>query len=184
MGVPTVTDRDGSFRRLIELVREDQEVPIVRLGRPRKNRVSTTGLFAANIHERMKAVAKDRTARAGRFVSTSDVYNEAAVQLIEDLHFLLGDELRLPAGAVTLAGILGLREMMDRPVETPLHVLDFQWSDQSRTTIYFDQIVWDALIEMTLRFGLMMRRVFHVHRLIELSAAWYLAGLNVPISES
>jgi hypothetical protein len=176
-------ERDGSFRRLVEMVREEQVVPGGRPGRPRKNRVGTTGLIAMHIHKRMKAIAKNRTAAANHVVSASDVYNEAAVQLIEDLHRLLGDELRLPAGAVTPTGILGLRELLGRPIETPLRELEFQLSAQSRTTVYFDQSVWDALIEMSMRFGLQMRRTIHVHRLIELSAAWYLAGMSVSIEK-
>ena len=181
MGVSTLTERDGSFRRLVEMAREELVVPSGRPGRPRKNRVGTTGLIAVHIHEHMKAIAKNRTAGADHVVSTSDLYNEAAVQLIEDLHFLLGDGLRLPAGAVTPTGILGLRELLGRPIQTPLRELEFQLSAQSRTTVYFDQSVWDALIEMSMRFGLQMRRPIHVHRLIELSAAWYLAGMNVSV---
>ena len=175
------TERDGSFRRLVETVREQRSETAVGPGRPPKHRVPTTGLFAVHIHDRMKAIAKERTAGADRLTSASDVYNEAAVQLIEDLHQLLGDELRLPAGAVTLTGILGLRELIDRPILTPLRALEFHTGEQFRTTLYFDQPVWDALIEMSMHFGLRMRRAIHVHRLIELGAAWYLAGLGTAV---
>jgi hypothetical protein len=177
MGVSTLTERDGSFRRLVETVREQRAESGGRVGRPAKNRVPITGLFALHIHDRMKAIAKERTAEADHLISATDLYNEAAIQLIEDLHQLLGDELRLPAGAVTLSGILGLRELIDRPVYTPLRELEFHTGEQYRTTLYFDQAVWDALIEMSMRFGLRMRRAVQVQRLIELAAAWYLAGL-------
>jgi hypothetical protein len=184
MGVSTLTERDGSFRRLVETVREQRAAPGGRVGRPRKDRVPTTGLFALHIHERMKAIAKERTADADHLISATDVYNEAAIQLIEDMHQLLGDELLLPGGAMTLTGILGLRELLDRPIYTPLRELDFHTGAQYRTTLYFDQAVWDALIEMSMRFGLRMRRAIHVHRLIELGAAWYLAGVAVTESKS
>jgi len=49
---------------------------------------------------------------------------------------------------------------------------------QQRTTLYLDHPVWDALIEVSLRFGLQMRRSIHVHRLLEMSAAWFLAGIE------
>jgi hypothetical protein len=174
-----LTEQDGSFRRLMETVRERQSSPIGgRPGRPPKNRVSTTGHFALPIHESMKILARKRTEQADHVVSTSDLYNEAATQLITDLHGLLGDELRLPAGAVSLSGILGLRELLDRPVVTPLRELDLNCDTQQRTTLYIDQSVWDALIEMSLRFGLSMRRTIHIHRLLELAAAWFLAGLE------
>jgi hypothetical protein len=176
--VSMLTERDGSFRRLVETVREQRSLTSGRAGRPPKNRVPTTGLFAVCIHTRMKAIAKGRSAEADHQISASDVYNEAAIQLIEDLHQLMGNELRLPAGAMTLTGILGLRELIDRPIRTPLRELDFHTGEQYRTTLYFDQAVWDALIEMSMRFGLRMRRAIHVHRLIELGAAWYLAGLD------
>jgi hypothetical protein len=178
MGVSMLTERDGSFRRLVETVREQRSAPSGRPGRPPKNRVPTTGLFSVRVHARMKTISKARTAEADRLISASDVYNEAAIQLIEDLHQLMGDELRLPAGAMSLSGILGLRELIDRPIRTPLRELDFHTGEQYRTTLYFDQVVWDALIEMSMRFGLRMRRAIHVHRLIELGAAWYLAGLD------
>jgi len=119
-----------------------------------------------------------RTQQADHMVSTSDLYNEAAMQLITDLHQLLGSELRLPAGALSLTGVLGLRELVARPVLTPLRELVLEADDQQRTTLYMDQAIWDALIEMSLRFGLSMRRAIHVHRLLELGAAWYLAGLE------
>jgi len=125
----------------------------------------------------MKALAQARTEQAEHLVSAADLYNEAALQLITDLHNLLGDELQLPAGAVSVPGILGLRELIDRPVQTPLRELEFQAAEQTRTTLYFDQPIWDALIEMSLRFGLQMRRSIHIHRLLELSAAWFLAGI-------
>jgi len=174
-----LTEHDGSFRRLIETVREQRSVPGIRPGRPPKNRVPTTGHFAEHLHDRMKALARQRTELSDHAISTSDLYNEAAHQMIADLRRLLGDELRLPAGAVTMTGILGLRELVDRPIVTPLGELDFQTGDQQRTTVYFDQDVWDALLEMSLRFGLRLRRAIHVHRMIELGTAWYLAGLDV-----
>lgn len=174
-----LTEHDGSFRRLMETVKERQSIPISgRPGRPPKNRVATTGHFALPLHNRMKALARDRSGCADHAISVSDVYNEAALQLITDLHDLLGDDLRLPAGAVTLSGILGLRELVARPLLTPLRDLDLQSGEQQRTTLYIDQPIWDALIEMSLRFGLSMRRPIHVHRLLELSAAWYLASLE------
>ena len=111
-----MTEHDGSFRRLMEMVREQQATPDGRPGRPPKNRVSTTGHFSFRIHDRMKSLAKEHSEAVDYTVSASDLYNSAALQLITDLHDLLGPELRLPAGAVTMAGILGLRELMDRPV--------------------------------------------------------------------
>ena len=175
-----LTDHDGSFRRLIETVRDRQSLPSGRPGRPPKNRIPTTGHFVSPLHDRMKALAKARTQQGDRLVSISDVYNEACQQLIADLHSLLGDEFRLPAGAVTLSAILGLREMLDRPIRTALRDLPLQADDQQRTTLYFDRSIWDALIEISLRFSLYMRRSMHVHRLLELAAAWYLAGLESP----
>ena len=56
----------------------------------------------------MKALAKDRSEQADRAVSVADLYNEAVRVTVTDLHELLGDDLRLPAGATTLAGVLGL----------------------------------------------------------------------------
>jgi hypothetical protein len=44
--------------------------------------------------------------------------------------------------------------------------------------LHIDPAVWDALLEMSLRFGLRMRRAIHVHRLVELAAAWYLSGVE------
>jgi hypothetical protein len=124
----------------------------------------------------MRTLAQDRTQNSDHLVSISDLYNEAAMQLITDLHQLLGEELRLPAGAMTLPAILGLRELIDRPIRTPLRELELQSDQLTRTTLHIDPVVWDALLEMSLRFGLRMRRAIHVHRLVELAAAWYLAG--------
>jgi hypothetical protein len=176
--VLALTEHDGSFRRLMEMVKEQQAAPDGRPGRPPKNRVPTTGHFGLRIHERMKGLAKERSKSVEYTISTSDLYNVAALQLITDLHDLLGEELRLPAGAVTMDGILGLRELIDRPMLTPLRDLGLQTAEQQRTTLYLDQPIWDALIEMSLRFGLRLRRTIHVHRLIELGAAWYLAGIE------
>lgn len=174
-----MSEHDGSFRRLIEMVKEQQAAPLTgRPGRPPKNRVSTTGHFAANIHNRMKRVARERSQQVEHAVSTADVYNEAAIVLVTDLHEMLGEELKLPAGAVSVSGILGLRELLDRPVKTPLKHLELQAGELQRTTIYIDQPVWDALVEMSLRFGLSMRRTIYVQRLLELAAAWYLAGME------
>ncbi|MCD4684830.1 MAG: hypothetical protein K8S97_02705 [Anaerolineae bacterium] len=174
-----MNDRDGSFRRLIEMVKEQQATPLTgKPGRPPKHRVSTTGYFAVNIHTRMKLLAKERSKEVESAVSTADVYNDAAIMLITDLHALLGEELKLPAGAVSVSGILGLRELLDRPVKIPLKNLELQSGELQRTTIYIDQPVWDALVEMSLRFGLSMRHTIYVQRLLELAAAWYLAGLE------
>ena len=178
-GVWMLAEHDGSFRRLMEMVKERQGgPPSGRPGRPPKNRVAVTGHIARHLHQRMTALAHQRARRADHAVSASDLYNEAALQLVADLHELLGDDLRLPAGAVSLSGILGLRELVDRPVVTPLRDLNPQASEQQRTTLYIDQPLWDALIEMSLRFGLSMRKTIHVHRLLELGAAWYLAGVE------
>jgi len=174
-----LTEHDGSFRRLMETVKERQSITLSgKPGRPPKNRVSTTGHFSAPIHQRMKLLAKARTKHADHMVSTSDLYNEAAAQMLTDLHGLLGEELKLPAGAVSLSGILGLRELLDRPLKTPLRELGLQGEDLQRTTVYIDQPIWDALVEMSLRFGLSMRRTVYVQRLLELAAAWYLAGIE------
>jgi len=174
-----LTEHDGSFRRLMETVKERQAIPQGgKPGRPPKNRVSTTGHFSVHIHNRMKVLAKVRTKQSDAMVSASDVYNEAAAQMLTDLHDLLGEELKLPAGAVTLAGVLGLRELLDRPVKTPLRELGLQSGQLQRTTLYIDQPIWDALVEMSLRFGLGMRRTIYAHHLLEMAAAWYLAGLK------
>ena len=174
-----LAEHDGSFRRLMEMVKGRQTgPPSGRPGRPPKNRVAITGHIARHIHQRMTALAQQRARHVDRAISASDLYNEAALQLVADLHDLLGDDLRLPAGALSLSGILGLRELVDRPVVTPLRDLNPQASDQQRTTLYIDQPLWDALIEMSLRFGLSMRKTIHVHRLLELGAAWYLAGVE------
>lgn len=175
-----LSEQDGSFRRLMEMVRGQPTVPSGGPGRPPKHRIPTTGYFAGHLHSRMKTLAKARTERVDHLISTADLYNEAARQLATDLHDLLGDELKLPAGAVTLSAVLGLREMVDRPIITQLRDLEFQASKQVRTTLYLDQSIWDALLEMSLRFGLQVRRTIHVHRLLELGAAWYLAGEQVP----
>jgi hypothetical protein len=175
-----LTERDGSFRRLVEMVKEQQETPKgVRRGRPPKNRVPTTGYYAVHLHSRMKELAKAQSEDGVDYISTSDLYNDAARQLISDLHDLLGDELRLPAGVMSIPGILGLRELVDRPVLTPISELEFHNTKQHRTTAYFDQPVWDALMEMSLRFGLRWRRSVNFYRLVELSAAWYLAGVEM-----
>jgi len=172
------SQQDGSFRRLAQTVRERRTTSTGRPGRPPKNRVPTTGNFAFYLHEWMKIYARHRSAEEDRIVSIADLYNEAAAQMITDLHALLGDDVRLPAGALSLTGILGLRELVDRPVYTPLRDLPLQVRTQQRTTIYFDQEVWEALVEMSMRFGLQLRRPIHIHRLIELSAAWFVAGLE------
>ncbi len=177
-GAPLLSEHDGSFRRLVETVKNQQTPLGGRPGRPPKNRVPTTGHFALVIHDRMKALAKSRSEQSERAVSVADLYNEAVRVTVTDLHDLLGDDLRLPAGATTLAGVLGLRELIDRPVVTPLRELTLRSDDQQRTTLYLDQPVWDALIEVSLRFGLQMRRSIHVHRLLEMSAAWFLAGIE------
>jgi len=171
-----LTEQDGSFRRLIETVKEQQGLPSGRPGRPPKNRIPTTGHFMSHLHDRLRTLAQKRTQNSDHLVSISDLYNEAAMQLVSDLHQLLGEELRLPAGAVTLSAILGLRELIDRPIRTPLRDLELHSDHLTRTTLHLDPAVWDALLEMSLRFGLRMRRAIHVHRLVELAAAWYLAG--------
>lgn len=174
-----LAEHDGSFRRLMETIKERQALPVTgKPGRPSKHRVSATGHFAPGIHSRMKALAQRRSEHSERLVSTSDLYNEAAALLIADLHTLLGDELKLPAGAVTLGGVLGLRELIDRPIRTPLRELELQRGEFQRTTVYIDQPIWDALIEMSLRFGLSMRKTVYAQHLLELAAAWYLAGME------
>jgi len=176
-----LAEQDGSFRRLVEAVREQQSIPLSgRPGRPPKNRIPTTGHFAQHLFDRMRILSRTRTEETGHLVSMSDLYNESASLLITDLHGLLGDELRLPAGAMTLPAILGLRELIDRPVVVPLSVLSLTAEGRQRTTLHMDPIIWDALLEMSLRFGLRMRRIVHVHRLLELGSAWYLAGLEPP----
>lgn len=163
---------------MVQMVQARREVPHGRPGRPPKNRVSTTGYFVANLHKRMKHIAAVRTAQADHVVSVADLYNEAALVLITDLHSLLGDDLLLPAGAVALDGVLGLRELIDRQVRTPLRELTLKAQEQKRTTLYVDQPVWDALLEMALWFGLQLRQTIHVQRLLDLSAAWYLADFE------
>jgi hypothetical protein len=174
-----LTENDGSFRRLVQTVRERQVAPGGRPGRPPKHRTPTTGRFVVCVHKHIEALAKQRTEKADHLVSISDLYNEASRMLITDLHQLLGDELRLPAGAVTLSGVLGLRELIDRPVVTPLRKLELR-GEQKRTTLHLDPLIRDALLEMSFRFGLQMRRNIHMHRLLELAAAWYLAGVESP----
>lgn len=176
-----MTEHDGTFRRLIQTVRDQHVVSTGRPGRPPKNRIATTGHFARYLHEQMKTLAEARTDAAGRLVSVSDLYNESAAQMITDLHALLGDDVRLPAGAVSLTAVLGLRELVNRPLHTPLRELPLDPADRQRTTLYFDRPVWEALVEMTMRFGLQLRRSVHVHRLIEMSAAWYVAGFKTAI---
>lgn len=173
-----MTQHDGSFRRLAQTVRDRRALSTGRPGRPPKNRIATTGHFGAYLHEQMRAAARTRSEEVERIISISDMYNEAAEQMIFDLHDLLGSDFRLPAGAVSLTGILGLRELVDRPVRTPLRELPLQPSDQLRTTLYFDKPMFDGLVELSMRFGLQMRRPIHIHRLIELSAAWFVAGLE------
>lgn len=163
----------------METVKERQSAPQSgKPGRPSKNRVSATGHFSADLHEQMKNLARAKTEQAGCLISTSDIYNEAAAQLLTDLHELLGEDLRLPAGAMSLSGILGLRELIERPVYTPLRNLGLQTGKLQRTTIYVERAIWDALMEMSLRFGLSLRRTIYVPRLLELAAAWFLAGLK------
>ena len=174
-----LTEHDGSFRRLIETVKKRQAIePSGKPGRPAKNRVSTTGHFSVRIHSLMKALADARSEHVDHQVSTSDVYTAAATELLTDLHDLLGEDMQLPAGAVSLPAILGLRELVARPLKTPLRELELQPDELHRTTVYIDQTVWDALAEMRLRFSLSMRRTIVAHRLIELAAAWYLAGID------
>lgn len=170
-----VTERDGSFRRLIQTVKRYQD-DVSR--RHTKRRVPVSGSISLCIHKRMKALAEQRTERADRLVSTSHVYNDAARLFVNDLEQLLGRDLCLPAGALTLSGVLGLRELVDRPVLTPLRDLALRADEQHRTTIYLDPQVWDALIEVSLQFGLQLRRTFHVQPLLKLAAAWYLAGFD------
>ena len=89
-GAWMVAEHDGSFRRLMELVRERQSgPPSGRPGRPPKNRVAVTGHIARHIHQRMTALAQQRARRADHAVSASDLYNEAALQMVGDLHNLL-----------------------------------------------------------------------------------------------
>ena len=176
-----LTQQDGSFRRLIEMMRERQVEPPNRLGRPPKHRIPTTGHFEKHLHERMKRLAQSQSDQVDHAISTSDLYNEAAQQMLGDLRGLLGDDLRLPAGAMTLTAVLGLRELVDRPLLTPLRELEIDTGKHQRTTLYFDPPVWDALLEMSLRFGLRMRKAIHVHRLIELGLAWYLAGIEPAV---
>lgn len=149
-----------------------------RWGRPPKHRIPSTGHFERHLHERMKQLAEAQTAQADHLISTSDLYNAAAAQMLDDLRGLLGEEWRLPAGAVTLSAVLGLRELVDRPLRTPLRELDLDTGKHQRTTLYFDQNIWDMLLELSMRFGLRMHKAIHVHRLIELGVAWYLAGVE------
>ncbi len=172
-----VTERDGSFRRLIQTVKNQSHT--TGPGRPRKDRVSTTGWLVLPLHERMKTLARARSRYSETTISVSDIYNEAARVFVTDLHSLLGDEMRLPTGAISLTGILGLRELIKRPMVTPLNVLPLE-GDTQRTTLHFDQPVWDALMDTSLIISLQMRRVLHVHRMIEVSAAWYLTSFDMP----
>ena len=94
------------------------------------------------------------------------------------MYELLGDELRLPSGAKSLSGVLGLRELVERPIRTPLRELELHGEDAQRSTLYVDKPVWEALVEMSLRFGLHMRRPIFVQHLLELAAAWYLTDLD------
>lgn len=177
--------QDGSFRRLSEMMRERKIAPTAgRMGRPAKHRVASTGHFERHLHERMKQLAEAQTGRADHLISTSDLYNQAAAQMLADLRALLGEEWRLPAGAVTLSAVLGLRELVDRPLHTPLRELDIDTGKHQRTTLYFDQDIWDTLLELSLRFGLRMHKPIHVHRLVELGVAWYLAGIEPAVSQT
>lgn len=175
-----MTERDGSFRRLVQMVKERPTPPAGRPGRPPKHRVPTTGYFALGLHQRIQALAGARGQQAGHLVSISDLYNEAALVLITDLHQLLGDELRLPAGALSLTGVLGLRELVDRPLRVPLRELDLRPEETKRTTLHLDKPIRNMLIEISLRFGLQLRRTIHMHRILELGAAWFLAGVEMP----
>jgi hypothetical protein len=174
-----LTEQDGSFRRLVETVKaREKKVVTGKAGRPPKYRVPTTGYFSRSIHDRIRALSKARSRQAGHFVSASDLYNEAAERLITDLYELLGDELRLPSGAMSLSGVLGLRELVDRPIRIPLRELELHSEEAQRSTLYVDKPVWEALVEMSLRFGLHMRRPILVQHLLELAAAWYLTDLD------
>ena len=174
-----LTEQDGSFRRLVEMVKAREKKAVTgKPGRPPKYRVPTTGYFSRSIHDRIRALSKRRSRQAGHFVSASDLYNEAAERLITDLYELLGDELRLPSGAKSLSGVLGLRELVERPIRTPLRELELHGEDAQRSTLYVDKPVWEALVEMSLRFGLHMRRPIFVQHLLELAAAWYLTDLD------
>ena len=73
------------------------------------------------------------------------------------------------------------RSLVNRPLHTPLRDLPIEAEAQQRTTLYFDRPVWEALVEMSMRFGLQMRRAIHVHRLIEMAAAWYMAGFKTAL---
>ena len=126
-----LAEHDGTFRRLIQTVREQRVVSTGRPGRPPKNRIATTGHFARYLHEQMKALAEARTDAAGRLVSVSDLYNEAAAQMITDLHALLGDDVRLPAGAVSLTAVPGAERSI--APHTPLRDLPIEAEDQQRT---------------------------------------------------
>ena len=172
-------EQDGSFRRLVETVKAREKKTVTgKPGRPPKYRVPTTGYFSRSIHDRIKALSKARSRQAGHFVSASDLYNEAAECFITDLYELLGDDLHLPSGAMTLSGVLGLRELVERPIRIPLRELELRSENSQRSTLYVDKPVWEALVEMSLRFGLHMRRPIFVQHLLELAAAWYLADLD------
>ncbi len=174
-----LTAQDGSFRRLVETVKAREKRTVTgKAGRPPKFRLPTTGYFSRSIHDRIKALSKARSRQAGYFVSASDLYNEAAERLITDLYDLLGEELRLPSGAMTLSGVLGLRELVDRPIRIPLRELELHSEDSQRSTLYVDEPIWEALVEMSLRFGLHMRRTVFLQHLLELAAAWYLTDLD------
>ncbi|NDJ75105.1 MAG: hypothetical protein GYB65_02510 [Chloroflexi bacterium] len=180
-----MTKQDGSFRRLVQVVKEQQKVPpqpekTGGPGRPPKHRVPTTGYFYRSTYIRMKRLSEQCTQESGRVVSISDLYNDAARQLIADLDDLLNDDMLLPAGALTVPALLGLRELVDRPIYTPLRELEPR-GRQKRTTLYLDQLVRDTLVDMSLRFSLQLRRAVHYHRLLELSAAWYLSGLDIAL---
>jgi hypothetical protein len=162
-----VTERDGSFRRLVQTVKVQQTCSTG------KSRIPVNAAMPLGIHEWMKSIARARA------ISLSDLYNEAALLLITDVHSLLGDDLRLPLGALTLSGVLGLRELIDRPIRTPLRDLDVFSSGKRRTTLNLDEPVWNALMELSYRFGIQLRRSVPVHRLIELAAVWYLSEFDL-----
>ena len=170
------TDHNGSFRRLVETMRDQDGPAPNRVGRPSKNRMPATGYVTVHIHERMKAIAKARSAEADHLVSTSDLYNLAVRQLTADLHKLLGDDMKLPAGALTITGVLGLRDLVDRPVFVPLRDLEPRAARQIRTTLYLDPPVWEAVMELGMRISLQLHRKVRLHQVLDLSAAWYLAG--------
>lgn len=164
-----MTEHDGSFRRLIQTVQNQQGESEA----ARKNRIMVHGNVAQFVHARMRSLA------AARSIYVSDLYNVAVQQLTEDLRQLLGDDLVLPRGAVTLSGILGLRDLVDRPIRTPLGDLDQHADHSQHITIYLDDPVWGALMFVSFRFGVQLRQPVPLHRVAELAAAWYLCEFAV-----